>query len=189
MILHGTGEAGGAALNLDHADTLEACARGDRSALRNLFEAEGPRLLGVAQRILHRRELAEEALQEGFAQIWRSADRFDRSAGSARGWIYAIVRNKALNMLRDAARETNLPPEDLDRLRDSAVETSWDGLDPEGRLRQCLGELDPSRRQAILLAYVAGLTHGEIAGKMRIPLGTAKAWVRRTLIALRDCMT
>ncbi len=174
---------------LDYAETLEACARGDRSALRMLFEAEAPKLIGVAQRILQRRDLAEDAVQEGFAQIWGNAARFDRSAGSARGWIYAIVRYRALNMLRNGSHETNVSPEDLDRIRDQAVEMSWDGLDPEGMLRHCLGTLEPNRRRAVLMAYVAGLTHGEIAGKMQVPLGTAKAWVRRALIALRECMS
>ncbi len=128
---------------LDYAEKFEACARGDRAALRALFESEGPRLLGVAQRILHRRDLAEEAVQEGFAQIWRKAATYDRTLGSARGWIYAIVRYRALNMLRDGAREQAVPEEDLDRMRDANVAASWSGLDPEGMLRHCLGQLEP----------------------------------------------
>jgi RNA polymerase sigma-70 factor (ECF subfamily) len=174
---------------LDYSDSLEACARGDRAALRLIFESEGPRLLGVAQRILHRRDLAEEAVQEGFAQIWRKADSFDPALGSARGWIYAIVRHRALNMLRDGAREQAVPAEELDRMRDASVASSWNGLDPDGLLRQCLGRLEDKRRHAILMVYVLGLTHGEVAGRMRVPLGTAKAWIRRALSALRECMS
>ena len=174
---------------LDYAETLEACARGETAALRALFEFEGPKLLGVAQRILRRRDLAEEAVQEGFAQIWRKSGSFDRGFGSARGWIYAVVRNRALNMLRDGAREETVPAEDLDRMRETNIAASWDGLDPEGLLRRCLGQLEPERRRALLMVYVLGLTHGEVAGRMSVPLGTAKAWIRRGLIALRECMS
>ncbi len=174
---------------LDYAEKLEECARGDKAALRAIFEQEGPKMIGVAQRILRRRDLAEEAVQEGFAQIWRKAGTFDRSLGSARGWIYAIVRHRALNMLRDGSREETVPGEDLDRLRDASVASTWSGLDPEGLLRRCLGELEPPRRKALLMVYVVGLTHGEVAGSMGVPLGTAKAWIRRALLALRECMS
>lgn len=174
---------------LDHAAALEACARGDQDALRALYEAEGPRLTGMAQRLLRRRDLAEEAVQDGFAQIWRKAAQFDRTVGSARGWIYAVVRNRALNMLRDGAREDIVDPEDLNALRQTAAEEAWRDLDAQGRLRACLAALEPERRRAILLAYVLGMTQGEIAGAMGAPLGTVKAWVRRSLIALRECMS
>lgn len=154
-----------------------------------LFEAEGPRLVGVAQRILRRRDLAEEAVQDGFAQIWRNAAQFDRSVGSGRGWIYAIVRYRALDILRDGKREDIVAPEEIDALRDDAGERLWDGLDHGSELRACLETLEPKRRHAVLLVYVMGLTHGEIAGRLGAPLGTVKAWVRRALIALRECMT
>ncbi len=174
---------------LDYANELEACARGDAAALRTLFEAEAPRLIGVAQRILRRRDLAEEAVQEGFAQIWRNAARYDRSLGSARGWIYTIVRYRALNMARDGGRETPVPPEDLDRIREETVQEGWRSLDPDGMLKHCLDTLEPARRQALLLIYVLGLTQGEVAGRMHIPLGTAKSWIKRSLDKLRECMS
>jgi RNA polymerase sigma-70 factor (ECF subfamily) len=174
---------------IDYASTIEACANGDAEALRELYEVEGPRLMGVAQRILRRRDLAEEAVQEAFAQIWRNASRYDRTLGSARGWIYAIVRYRALNMVRDGSREQAMPQDDLDRLRDESVTSTWSGLDPDGLLRRCLEALDSNRRSALLMVYVLGLTHGEVAGQMRVPLGTAKAWIRRALQSLRECMS
>ena len=61
-------------------------------------------------------------------------------------------------------------------------------LDRNSRLRGCLGALDETKRQGILLAYVGGYSHGEIAGRLRIPLGTAKSWIRRGLASLRECM-
>lgn len=173
----------------DHAEALLACARGDRAALRWLFDAEAGRLVGVAARILRRRDLAEEAVQDAFVQIWRRAATFDPAKGSARGWIYTIVRHRALNILRDSGREDLMEPADLDTLRDAdPVAEAWEGLDHAGRLRACLEALDEMKRRCVLLAHVEGLTHGEIAGRLGAPLGTVKAWVRRGLGALRECL-
>jgi RNA polymerase sigma-70 factor (ECF subfamily) len=61
-------------------------------------------------------------------------------------------------------------------------------LSDVGALRRCLDQLDPVRRQAIVLAYVHGLTHGELAGRLNVPLGTLKSWIRRSLLSLRECM-
>ncbi len=174
---------------IDYEASLEACARGDKAALRALFEAEAPRLISVAQRILRRRELAEEAVQDGFAQIWRRADTFDRAFGSARGWIYAVIRHRALNMLRDGKYEELVTSQRLEDLQETTVTEAWEGLDARGQLRGCLDELDGNHRTAVLFAYVLGMTHGEIADRMAAPLGTVKSWVRRGLIALRECLT
>lgn len=177
---------------LDHAQLLMRCAKGDRTALKTLFEAEADRLIGVAERILRRRELAEEAVQDGFIRIWRSAHQYAPDRGSARGWIYAIVRNRALNMLRDGRREAAMDDAELDALRERGdgqeVEDVLARLGHRSRLRHCLEALDETKRRSILMAYIFGHTHGEIAGRLGVPLGTAKAWVRRGLSALRECM-
>lgn len=174
----------------DFAEALRRCAAGDRAALRALFEEEGGRLIGVARRILGRRELAEEAVQDAFLQIWRLAGRYDPELGSARAWIYAVLRNRALNLRRDGAREDLLEAEDLARLQDrqAVIEDAAARLADSSRLRGCLQRLDQAKRACLLLAYVAGFTHGEIAGRLGLPLGTAKAWIRRGLAALKDCM-
>ncbi|MDO9415245.1 sigma-70 family RNA polymerase sigma factor [Pararhizobium sp.] len=171
---------------------LAACAAGDRQALRLIFDAEAPRLVAIAQRILRRRELAEEAVQDAFVQIWTKSHQYAPDRGSARGWIYAIVRNRALNLLRDGKRE-DLPGEEfLSDLQDADhvdhAASAWTDLDQQSRLRQCLSGLDEVKRRSVLMAYMSGYTHGEIAGRLRVPLGTAKAWVRRGLASLRECM-
>jgi RNA polymerase sigma factor (sigma-70 family) len=159
-------------------------------ALKQLFDTETPRMVGVAERILRRRALAEEATQDAFVQLWRRASSFNASLGSGRTWLYTILRNRALNILRDESR-TDLSNDD------SAFETASDEDDPEtvvmklgdaSRLRACLEKLEPERRQAIVLAYANGLSHGEIAGKLGIPLGTIKSWIRRSMLTLRECM-
>lgn len=174
--------------DLDRA--LAACAKGDKNALRLIFDREAGQLVAVAQRIVRRRELAEEVVQESFVRIWTHAHQYRADQGSARGWIYAIVRNRALNLIRDTRRE--LTVEDVDILRDSEAATqviaAWQQLDRNSRLYECLGNLDETKRRGILMAYVGGYSHGEIAGRLSIPLGTTKSWIRRGLIALRECM-
>ncbi|MFB0692882.1 sigma-70 family RNA polymerase sigma factor [Agrobacterium pusense] len=174
--------------DLDKA--LAACAKGDRSALRRIFDQEAGRLVAVAQRIVGRRELAEEVVQEAFIRIWTHAYQYSADRGSARGWIYAIVRNRALNLLRDGKLEYSV--EEVEALQEAeqadAIMGAWHRLDTQSRLRECLGSLDETKRHGILMAYVGGYSHGEIAGRLRVPLGTAKSWIRRGLLTLRECM-
>lgn len=176
---------------VDLGAALSSCAQGNRTALRYIFDEEAPRLVAVATRILRRRELAEEAVQDAFIRIWTHAHQYSPERGSARGWINAVVRNRALNMLRDGRRET--PVADFEAVMDASSEgeimAAWRQLDQDGRLHACLAALDDVRRRGILMAYVGGYTHGEIAGRLRVPLGTAKSWIRRGLTTLRECMT
>jgi RNA polymerase sigma factor (sigma-70 family) len=167
------------------------CAAGDRSALKRLFDAEAPRMIGVAERILRRRALAEEAMQDAFVQVWRRAASFDPSLGSGRTWLYTILRNRSLNILRSESR-TELSADD------APFDGPSDADDPEQivmklgeatRLRHCLDRLEPTRRQAIVLAYANGLSHGELAGRLNLPLGTVKSWIRRGMQTLKECLS
>ena len=180
MALHGA--------DLDEA--LRACARGDRAALRVIYDAEAPRMLGVALRLLRRPALAEEAVQDAFVQVWRRAGSFDPTKGGARTWLYAVLRHRALNILRGEAR-TDLV-DDFEPMgltsEDENAEHLISRLSEAGALRRCLEGLEPPRRQAIVLAYVHGLSHGELAGRLGVPLGTVKSWIRRSLISLRECL-
>lgn len=177
---------------IDLNQSLARCARGDRTALQSIFKAEGGRLIAVAQRVVRRRELAEEVVQDAFLQIWTKAHQYAPERGSARGWIYAIVRNRALNLTRDMRREETTEPDTLSALSDAGQqdlsEEAWSALDAQSRLRQCLESLDDIKRRSILMAYVSGYSHGEIAGRLKAPLGTTKAWIRRGMNALRNCM-
>lgn len=182
-----------AASKPDHSALLQRCAGGDRAALEALYRAEAPRMTAVARRILKRSEIAEEAVQEAFVRIWRKAHQYDPQRGSAPGWIYSVLRSVALNTLRDGGREDPSEPREveneIDRRAELAVaEDIWVRLDQSSRLRVCLERLEPVRRKTVLLAYAHGLTHGEIAGRLVRPVGTVKAWLRRSLAALRECM-
>lgn len=177
----------------DLISALGACAAGQAEGIDTILRLEGGRLFGVARRMLGRGDLAEEAVQDAMVQIWRKAGQFRAEDGSARGWIYAVLRNRCLNILRDGRRLTTLAPEDLVALQEARQEAvpqeGWELLPGSGRLRDCLAQLDGEARHAILLAHVGGFSHGEIAGRQQVPLGTAKSWIRRGLASLRECLS
>jgi RNA polymerase sigma-70 factor (ECF subfamily) len=169
------------------AAAIARCAGGDRTAFRLIYDLEAARMIGVAVRIVRRRELAEEAVHDALVNIWRAARSFDPSKGDALPWIYAIVRNRALSILRDEKRF--VADEDMaERSAEPDVDDAVSRLPEAGRLRRCLELLDVKRRDAVVLAYVHGMSHGEIAGKLSVPLGTAKSWTRRGLMSLQECM-
>ena len=172
------------------AAALRQCASGDRAALRMIYDLEAPAMIGVAMRILRRRELAEEAVHDCFLRIYQYASTFDPSRGSAKTWIYAILRHRALNILRGEGRTDYVGDyEAMDVASDDeSPEAAVSRLSDEKSLKRCLESLEPVRRNAVVLAFVNGLSHGEVAGKLGVPLGTCKAWIRRSLVALRECM-
>ncbi|WP_246179531.1 sigma-70 family RNA polymerase sigma factor [Microvirga thermotolerans] len=175
---------------LDLNDALGLCARGDRAALRAIYDREASRMLGVAMRLLRRRALAEEVVHDTFVQVWQKAGSFDPGRGDGRTWLYAILRNRALNILRGESRTEyvdDFEPMNL-ASEEEGVEAALLRLSDAGQLRRCLERLEPARRQAVALAYLHGLSHGELAGRLGVPLGTVKSWIRRSLLALRECM-
>ncbi len=174
------------AIEAQLAAALARCASGDRSALRVVYDIEAGRMVGVARRMLRRQDLAEEAVQDTFMRVWRAARSFDPQKGAARTWLYAILRNCALSILRDEGRFVS----DDDKLEAAApmTESALSQLPESSALRRCLEQLEGQRRSVVILAYVHGLSHGELAGRLGVPLGTVKSWVRRSLISLQECM-
>ena len=171
-------------LNFDYEACLLACARGEQRALRTLYEQESSHLLGVAVRIVRDKSLAEDVVHDAFIKIWRGAGSFDPSRGSARGWVFSVTRHLALNFVRNQYREVPLGEEH----EHVATADTFEFSARTGQIHTCLEQLDPARRTCILHAYVDGYSHGEIARKLDTPLGTVKAWIKRSLAALRECM-
>ena len=181
--------------SFDYEQALGRCAAGDRQALQNLYKQESHRLLGVAMRIVRQHQQAEDVLHDAFMAIWTQAARFDATLGSGRGWIYSVTRNLALNSVRKGAREVSVDEETAEALdAQTSVEAHHQLADAFemhaslGRLNDCLSRLEPARRNCILYAYVDGCSHGEIAERTQTPLGTVKAWIRRGMGSLRECM-
>ncbi|MEB0134175.1 sigma-70 family RNA polymerase sigma factor [Actimicrobium sp. CCC2.4] len=178
----------------DYEAQLFACAAGDESALRRLYDREARWLLGVALRIVVRRELADEVVHDAFLRIWQKSGTYSPALGSARGWIYSVVRHRALDVVRQLRRDPALPGAD-DAVLDDVADEADDPLQSLSRgrdnsaLHLCLQQLDDDKRACILLAYLDGFSQTQIASSLARPLGTIKAWTRRGLLALKDCLS
>ena len=172
------------------AALIARVALGDRAAFGQLYDATAPKLLGVALRILRDRAAAEEAVQEAYVKIWHAAARYRPERGSGFGWLAAIQRNQAIDLLR--AR----PPGE--RRLDLALELPDPAPGPEAaavaadervRLDACIGELPVERARAVRAAYLEGWSYEELARAHGVPLNTMRTWLRRALIRLRACLT
>ena len=178
----------------DYEACLFACARGERQALVALYAQESARLLGVARRIARDNALAEDIVHDAFIKIWTRAPSFDPQRGSARGWIFSVTRHLALNFMRDnrlelqVSEDSELALQPLAALDGSQAQDALEWRMGSERIYGCLEQLEPARRTCIVHAYVDGYTHAEIAEKLATPLGTVKAWIKRSLSALRECM-
>jgi RNA polymerase sigma-70 factor (ECF subfamily) len=160
-------------------------------------------VLGVAQRVVGRREIAEEVLHDTFVKIWNAAGSFDPLASQPVAWMVAIARNRALDIVASAdhARVESVTDlvnegdsdEVLDRFFDwsqnaAGADEAEDLRRARNFLRRCLGELAAVERQVLVLCYHHGMSHGDLAAHMAKPLGTVKTWVRRGMENLRQCV-
>ena len=128
-------------------------------------------------------------MQEAFVKIWHSAGRFQAGRGSAQGWLVSIARNQAIDMLRSRKAPTR-DIADMVELADPGPkpEASALGSDERRRIEDCLGKLPRDRAQAVQAAYVEGYSYEELARRFNVPLNTMRTWLRRALIALRECL-
>src|ERR1700704_3737794 len=168
---------------LNYETALLECASGSASAVGKIYAREKGQLSAVARRIVHDTSRAEDVIHDAFAQILRYAKNFDPARGSARGWIYAIVRNTALKMQENARRELALKA--ICEREQSIPNTASCCIPDSMTLRTMLDQLEPKRRASLLLAIIDGRTHMEIAEYLRVPVGTVKAWIRRERVAMR----
>ena len=177
------------------ASLLDRVARGEKSALKSLYDTVAPRLFGLALRITVRREWAEDALQEAFLTIWRSASDYRASLSPPLAWMGLIVRSRALDQVRRHKAERDDQSVEIDEVMSDTLE--GDSPDPatlalasqQARaLHGCLQQLEATQRQVVSLAYLRDLSHTELAESLKIPLGTVKTWIRRGLAQLKGCM-
>ncbi|MEA2408772.1 MAG: polymerase sigma-70 factor, subfamily [Thermoleophilaceae bacterium] len=155
----------------------------DRSGdeLRELYRRYASELFGFATSALGDRELAEEVVQDVFAQLWRHAGDYDHRRASVRTWLYAIARNRIIDAHRRAAARPQRADDDS---FDTAAEldASLEHALVRWQVTAALARLSPSHREVIRLAHYGGLTMREIADRTGVPLGTVKS---RTSYALR----
>jgi RNA polymerase sigma-70 factor (ECF subfamily) len=169
---------------------LDLVARGDEKAFAALYDHAAPPVFGIVRRVVRNPALAEEVAQEVFVQVWRTATRFDASAGSAMTWICTIAHRRAVDRVRSEQAHTRRGERYVETLPVEAPpvsETVLDDLD-RVRVRRALDILTPVQRESVELAYYGGYTHVEVAGLLDLPLGTVKTRIRDGLIRLRGTL-
>lgn len=181
----------------DLAALMARVALKDRQAFARLYQLTCAHLLGLATRIVGSQARGEEVLHEAYVKVWHAASSYRPGTASPMTWLINVVRHQAIDALRSNASErastVPLPDEGAEALAGSAAEQQEPQQLLEVNLQRlhidaCMGRLPAAQRQALALAYYQGLMHTEIAERLGAPLGTAKAWVRRGLARLKDCL-
>jgi RNA polymerase sigma-70 factor, ECF subfamily len=148
--------------------------------LRSLYQACSGRVLGVALHLLRDRDEAEDILQETFLEIWRRPERYDPTRGTREAWVVLIARSRALDRLRARGNALRL----VERAADDPTPEPLvpfellEGQERGSRVARALSTLPAPQREAIELAFFAGLTQAEIAARLGEPLGTIKTRIR-----------
>jgi RNA polymerase sigma-70 factor, ECF subfamily len=163
-------------------------ARSEESALAELYDRYGRTAYGLALRILRDKDLADDAVQEAFLAVWRTASRFVPEKAKASTWILTLAHRRAVDIVR---REQRRRAEPLDRAPEPAVE----GVDEDAflrlqreRVQTTLRQLPDTQREALELAYYGGLSQSELAERLGQPLGTIKSRMFTGLSRMRELM-
>jgi RNA polymerase sigma-70 factor (ECF subfamily) len=163
-------------------------ARSEQSALAELYDRYGRVAYGLALRILRDQALAEDAVQEAFLAIWRTAQRYVPERGTASTWILTLVHRRAVDLVR---REQRRRADSLEQAPEqgggSADEEAWLRLQRE-RVQEALRQLPDQQREALELAYYGGFTQTELAERLGQPLGTIKSRMFAGLARLRELL-
>ncbi|HEY1370293.1 MAG TPA: sigma-70 family RNA polymerase sigma factor [Gaiellaceae bacterium] len=163
-------------------------ARSDEVALGELYDRFGRVAYGLALRILRDEALAEDAVQDAFLAVWRTAARFMPEKGKASSWILTLAHRRAVDLVRREERRRTEPLEGVEEAPDRAAdETVWLRFERE-RVQAALRQLPDQQREALELAYYGGFTQSELAERLGQPIGTIKSRMFTGLSRLRELL-
>ena len=163
---------------------------GDRAAFSFLYDATSAKLFGVCLRVLNDKAEAEDVLQDVFVKVWHKAGLYKANGLSPMTWLITLARNAAIDRLR--ARKTGtVDIDDVHDLSDGAPTPEAEAVaaSERQRLLNCLEELEADRADAVRRAYLDGDSYKELAARYDVPLNTMRTWLRRSLLALKDCLS
>jgi RNA polymerase sigma factor (sigma-70 family) len=168
---------------------LSLVASSDDQALAELYDRFGRVAYGLALRILRDEALAQDAVQEAFLAIWRSAERFLAERAKASTWILTLVHRRAVDLVRREDRRRGEPLESAGEPAAPSTTEDEATLGFERRVvQQALAQLSPEQREALELGYYGGLTQSELAERLGLPLGTIKSRMFAGLSRLRELL-
>jgi RNA polymerase sigma-70 factor (ECF subfamily) len=166
-------------------------ARGDERALAELYDRIGNIAYGLALRVLRDERHAEDAVQEAFLAVWRTAAAFRAERAKASTWILTLVHRRAVDLVRREERRRTEPLADeqaaLAGETTSTEEAAWLRFERE-RVQAALTQLPDGQREAIELAYYGGFSHSELAERLGVPIGTIKSRMFTGLARLRELL-
>ena len=169
---------------------LQRVSGGDKAAFSTLYAATSAKLYGIVLRILIRRDLADEVLQEVYVKIWDHAGNFDPSRASPVTWMATIARNRALDEVRKT-QPVSLEdmPAGFDPVSDAPLALDVLLQSEEGRrLHDCLQRLESEKRDIVVQAYLHGASREDLGRTFGRPVPTIKTWLHRSLAQLKDCL-
>lgn len=170
--------------SFDYEANLAACARGNQAALRDLYHQESPCMLALAVRTLADNHAAQAIVRDAFVLIWKNAANYDPEAGTARAWIYSIMRYRIMNRLRQSGR---LTPAMKSGWQADLPATAKAGEIPS--LVRTLEGLDKTQRLPVLMAYYGGLNYEQIAAATHAPQEQVRTHVHAALAAILEAQT
>jgi RNA polymerase sigma-70 factor (ECF subfamily) len=173
---------------LTDEEVLAQVARGDEAALAEAYARFGRVAYGLAFRILRDAALAEDAVQDAFLSIWRTAVAFDPRRGKASTWIMTLVHRRAVDVVRREDRRRAQPLEDAPQSTGETTDDAASVREQRRAVQAALLQLSPDQREALELAYYGGLSQTELAEQLGVPLGTVKSRMFAALAKLRDLL-
>ena len=166
-------------------------ARGDEDALAELYDRVGRIAFGLALRILRDERHAEDAVQEAFLQVWRSAATFRPERAKASTWVLTLVHRRAVDLVRrEERRQADPLTDDAGAAMEAAEQTdeaAWLRFERE-RVQTALKQLPDLQREALELSYYGGFSQSELAERLGVPLGTIKSRMFAGLARLRELL-
>jgi RNA polymerase sigma-70 factor (ECF subfamily) len=170
---------------------LRRSADGDEAAFAALYDATSATVYGMTLRVVRSPEIAAEVLQEAYLMAWQQASRFDPERGTVLGRLCALAHRRAVDRIRHVAREKDREQTFENRRAGTPADETWQeveqALDTQ-QVQAAMGALTPLQREAVSLAYYEGCTYQQVAQRLDIPLGTAKARIRDGLHRLRTAL-
>lgn len=167
------------------AALVRRLAEGDREALSALYDRHAPALYAVAWRILGEREAAEDLVHDVFLEAWKKAGDYDPARASVRTWLILRTRSRALDRVVSAPRKRTVSLEEESVPEPIAPAAALEGRGDQERVQEALAGLSEEQRQVLELTFFRGLSSGDIAREIGVPIGTVKSRLRAGLAGLR----
>jgi RNA polymerase sigma-70 factor (ECF subfamily) len=173
---------------LTDEEVLARVARADEAAIAEAYDRFGRVAYGLAFRILRDAALAEDAVQDAFLTVWRTAVSFDPARGKASTWILTLVHRRAVDVVRREDRRRTQPLEAAPAVAGETTDETAAVREQRRAVQAALAQLPPDQREALELAYYGGLSQSELADRLGVPLGTVKSRMFAALAKLRDLL-